>query len=458
MKAIVSLGTFLAAAILHGAAIEQVIVRQQWPWSTDVKVEYKLSGVDADHPVNLSVRALNGQTELDNSKLVSAITGELWGITESGIGQLVIDPVKAFGTATVALANFKVKLTVTDAPTNINEVLYKIYCLTNGVCTDVRRADFYAGKYGDYVESFAAIDPSFSTHLDDVLIWTGITNNIDYKTTHLVMRKIPAGSFTYGEGADSQVYYGNEIARTNATITKDYYIGVFELSVAQKKYIYDGMAAVVDVNADAGPIGAIPYAHYTAASAIRSRPGLDQSGSQGSNWPQWTGVYNGSFMSKLRSCTKGVAFDLPTEAQWEKAARGGTSGIYYVSDDNTPDSTVLAKLAWCRASSPEAHKPGLKKPNAYGLYDVLGNYTEYVLDWYVQKYDPETAEGDLNDPAGPNEGYSDGIRPYRALKGFDYLNYTSTSGQNNVHIGGRLSLGHDQQSNRYGFRVCCPAE
>ncbi len=101
---------------------------------------------------------------------------------------------------------------------------------------------------------------------------------------------------------------------------------------------------------------------------------------------------------------------------------------------------------------------GQERYFSYGLYDVLGNYTEYVLDWYVQKYDPETAEGDLNDPAGPNEGYSDGIRPYRALKGFDYLNYTSTSGQNNVHIGGRLSLGHDQQSNRYGFRVCCPAE
>ena len=446
----------LGVGALHAAKIEQVIVRQQWPWSTDVKVEYKLSGVSVENPVNLKLRAYNGTTEL--ALPASAVSGDLFGIESDGIGQLMIDPVAAFGQEKIALANFKVKLEVQNAPTNINEVLYRIYCLTNGVCTDVRRSDFYAGKYGDYVESFSAIDSGFSTHLEDVLIWTGVTNNIDYKTTHLVMRKIPKGTFAYGERNDGPVRYGNEIAQVNATVTRDYYIGVFELTVAQQKYIYRGMEAVVDASADIYPLGAVPYANYTASNAIRSRPGLSQSDSRESNWPQWTGVYQDSFMYKLRACTGGVKFDLPTEAQWEKAARGGTTGIYYVSDGNEPNGTVLAKIAWCRASSPDKHRVGLKKPNAYGLYDMLGNFTEYVLDWYVQNYDPAATEGDLDDPVGPNEGTSDGTRPYRVLKGFDYLCYTETSGQNNVHVGGRLSIGHDQQNGRYGFRVCCPAE
>ena len=47
----------------HAAVIEQAIVRQQWPWSTDVKVEYKLSGVT--NPVDIVVRACNGDKEID---------------------------------------------------------------------------------------------------------------------------------------------------------------------------------------------------------------------------------------------------------------------------------------------------------------------------------------------------------------------------------------------------------
>ena len=52
----------LATAALNAAVIEQVIVRQQWPWSTDIKVEYKLSAVT--NPVDIAVQAFNGETEL----------------------------------------------------------------------------------------------------------------------------------------------------------------------------------------------------------------------------------------------------------------------------------------------------------------------------------------------------------------------------------------------------------
>lgn len=108
MKVTTVLASFLAAASLNAAVIEQVIVRQQWPWSTDVKVEYKLSGVTS--PVDISVKAFNGNVELDSSRLAASMTGDRFGITEDGVGTIIIDPVKAFGTSKVALANFKVKL------------------------------------------------------------------------------------------------------------------------------------------------------------------------------------------------------------------------------------------------------------------------------------------------------------------------------------------------------------
>ena len=119
---------FSAVLGLDAATIDKVVVRQQWPWSTDVKVEYKISGVTS--PVDITVEAYNGSEKLDSSNLAPAMTGDLIGISEDGIGTIVIDPVKAFGSAKIALANFKVKLSTEDS------VLYKIFDLrtvsTNG--------------------------------------------------------------------------------------------------------------------------------------------------------------------------------------------------------------------------------------------------------------------------------------------------------------------------------------
>ena len=108
-------------------------------------------------------------------KLVDEEDWDLFGIAEDGVGSFVIDPVKAFGTSKVALANFKVKLSLSDAPANINEVLYRIVDLDSGAITDVKRADFYGNKYGTYEVSYQAVR-GINTKLSDVFIWTGVTN------------------------------------------------------------------------------------------------------------------------------------------------------------------------------------------------------------------------------------------------------------------------------------------
>ena len=402
-----ALTAVLAAASLNAAVIEQVVVRQQWPWSTDVKVEYKVTGVTS--PVNIAVRAFNGNVELDSSNLESSIKGLRFGIAEDTVGSFTIDPVKAFGTSSVELGNFKVKLSLTPAAANINEVIYKVFNLTNGVCTDLTRADFYNGRVesGEFETDFAAIDSGFSTTLSDLLIWTGVTNNVKYKTTHLVMRKVPAASYgvwTMGSPESETMYQGKPAYREYETnhfvrLTRDYYIGVFE--VTQKQFFLitgNNTAPASDQgrsDADVLAINKLDYGGYTAYTTACG------------------------FIGKLRQKTGNSNFDLPTDAQWEFACRAGTSTALNNGHNVTPTALWsnadqwANKVAWYSPNSAidgtrKIHPVGELAPNALGLYDMHGNAWEWCLDFfsngdnYIASFGagwtPETV---VVDPTGP---------------------------------------------------------
>jgi len=125
----------------------------------------------------------------------------------------------------------------------------------------------------------------------------------------------------------------------------------------------------------------------------------------GLTWPAKTDhrVDSGSFFGKLRSKTKnGLIFDLPTEAQWEMAARDKGDGTYHGScvwNDGTTflkevetngvvqtvaDFSDVLDLAWCgQNAGGAAHEVGLKEPGLNGLYDMHGNLWEWCLDPYI---------------------------------------------------------------------------
>ena len=130
----------------------------------------------------------------------------------------------------------------------------------------------------------------------------------------------------------------------------------------------------------------------------------------------------------------GFEFRLPTEAQWEYACMAGTT------DERYGD---LYEIAWYQdnwGGNFSANEVGLKKPNAWGLYDMLGNIEEWCYDRY-EKYPMK----DLTDYAGPQEG------PYHVIRGCNwddlpsfcrssYRTFSRDDHERSCWIGFRLAL------------------
>jgi len=113
-----------------------------------------------------------------------------------------------------------------------------------------------------------------------------------------------------------------------------------------------------------------------------------------------------TFIHKLNELT-GKYFRLPSEAEWEFAARGGTKSAGY----KYSGSNDIGAVAWYSdnseiqdKSSPNygTHVVKTKKPNELGIYDMSGNVREWCLDWYGEYH--SFAHGVYNNPAGPSSG------------------------------------------------------
>lgn len=108
-----------------------------------------------------------------------------------------------------------------------------------------------------------------------------------------------------------------------------------------------------------------------------------------------------AFITKLNQMVGGNAFRMPTEAEWEYACRAGTTGDRYGNN--------IDAIAWYRSNSGgTTHPVGQKQPNAFGLYDTLGNVWEWCQDWFDDYYYQISP---AIDPKGPGSG------SYRVIRG-----------------------------------------
>ncbi|MBO7446739.1 formylglycine-generating enzyme family protein, partial [bacterium] len=271
------------------------------------------------------------------------------------------------------------------------------------------------------------------SYLDDVPEggWTE-----EYKTTKLVLRRIEPGTFVMGcptnELGRIPIDVGIFETQHQVTLTNAFYIGVFETT--QKQYeLITGMEPSEYVGATR-PVESVSY------DMLRGND-------KGASWPYGYDVDEDSFFGKLRSKTQ-MTFDLPTEAQWEYACRAGTTTALNDGSNitNTYSDGSLAKLArYCfnrddgKGGYGEHTAVGSYQPNAWDLYDMLGNVYEWCRDWFEEDLGTTPA----TEPYGPSVG---SLRVIRG-GGWNLLAYSCRSAN-------RYYRGYPHRcSNLSGFRI-----
>ena len=175
---------------------------------------------------------------------------------------------------------------------------------------------------------------------------------------------VPAGKFVMGSPEDEEYRHEREGPQREVTLSRGFWMGKHEVTQGEWEAV----------------MGSNP-SRFTACGA--------ECPVEQVSWEDIQG-----FMARLneREAAAGSAarYRLPTEAEWEYAARAGTAGARYGE---------LDAIAWYGGNSDRTHPVGEKTANAWGLHDMLGNVWEWVSDWYG-----EYPSGAVTDPTGPRTG------------------------------------------------------
>jgi hypothetical protein len=340
----------------YGAvALSNVKIKQRYPWNGKVDISFNLASTRSNNAIRVSAI----DTSTGKSLNVSTLYDEN--------GNAIVAPIKMSpGTCRI----------VWDADADVQ----------SGYSTDSLAVTVTAGKFYDY-PLYCVVDisggPTASnypiTYLDAVPEggWTD-----EYKTDKIVLRLIYPGVFVQGPNAIGWMADGSY--RT-VTLTKPFYMAIFEITQGQWKNV---MGSYEPVGSTVLPVGDL-YPQKVWLNDVRGK-------NANLSWPTSRVVDSGSFLYNLRIKTNMGGFEVPTEAQWEYACRAGSV-----------DNTIYWKEYPMRFDEIIPTTVGTESPNAWGLYDMLGNIAEWTVDKCATSYGSDP----VIDPLGPShvEGIGSGM-------------------------------------------------
>lgn len=322
---VASLATVVACADI-AFEVKDVEAHQRYPWNGKVDIDFTIdSAVEGSNfAVRVEAKDTVGQTNITlttmryDDKIALSSLGKLpagrhrvtWDADTDALDVLI--PSLAF-----SVSVWTVGETVPD------NGLYMVIDLSSSTTND--------GTIVRFPISYLSAIPKDG--------WTD-----EYKTTKLVLRRIPAGTDPLGR----------------YSLSKDFYAGVFEITQSQWSLVMHGRTSSDSASA-AYPISSASYV------GIRGK----RSGIQ---WPMSSEVDLSSFLGQLRAKTGIKEFDLSTEAQWEYACRAGTTTKFNFGRDDEIGRNLV--------NSDKISAVGKGVPNAWGLYDMHGNVFEWCLDYY----------------------------------------------------------------------------
>lgn len=250
----------------------------------------------------------------------------------------------------------------------------------------------------------------------------GYADRVIHQKTEIELVLVPAGAFTMGSPS------GTAMPPHKVTIARPFYIGRTEVTNAQYRKFVE--ASGYDGKADTDPAYDLYLKHWREESL------MSKDDEYPVVWVSW---------KNARAFCDWAGLVLPSEALWEYACRAGTTTIYYNGDDRRS----FDEIGWAMANSKGlTHPIARKKPNAWGLYDMLGNVWEWCEDDHVYKYDDAPVDGSAR--------VENPRRLTRALRGGSW-----TCGENpspTCASATRFRSAPGNAANDVGFRVVLPVE
>ena len=284
-----------------------------------------------------------------------------------------------------------------------------------------------AGHYNpDYkhgtLESAPEISGVIHEKAAEVTEFKDFIETVPGSTASISMKAVPGGEFMMGSPADEPFRNKDEGPQRRVQISP-FFMGEYEVTWNQfwafyietmsegrtpPSVIYENNSRE-DIDAVSGPTP--PFGIPDQGWGMGNRPAITMTHYSAETFCQWL------------SLKTGRKYRLPTEAEWEYAARGGTSTPYFFEGDPKKfsnegflrnifkaDTTGINGYAiYVNNSKNRSQEPDKVKANPFGLKNMLGNVMEYCSDWYDEEAYSDLEDG-ATDPQGPSEGEEHVVR------------------------------------------------